>query len=51
MLVFSLNNQKVNLAQKLQFEMFVVFSSIFVWDAKVIFPYDFVAPLISLKST
>ena len=38
-------SQDVNLALKLHFKMLVVFSNIFVADTKIIFRYDFVAPL------
>ena len=45
MYVFSLMFQDVNLARKIAVKMLVVFSPIFVADTKIIFQYDFVAPL------
>ena len=45
MQVFTLMSQDVDLARKMQFKMLVVFLPIFVADAKIIFRYDFVAPL------
>ena len=38
-------SQDVNLAEKQQFKMLLVFSPIFVADTKIIYRYDFVASL------
>ena len=43
--LYSLMFQDVNLTRKQQFKMLVAFSPIFVGDTKIIFRYDFVAPL------